>query len=139
MVILPQLVHLFQLSLSTCIFPESWKIANVIPLQKPGDPTNVNNLRPISLSPLPGKILERIVHTQLIDYLETNKLIDVNQGRFRKGKSTLGTVANFTDDILSGLNNNKYALSILVDLRKAFDSVNHNYIIKQTAQLWFQN
>ena len=61
-VILPELAHLCQLSLCTCIFPESWKIANVIPLQKPGDPTNVNNLRPISLLPLPGIKLERIVH-----------------------------------------------------------------------------
>ena len=47
--IIPQIVHMFQLSLITCIFPDSWKITNVIPLQKPGDPTNVNNLRPISL------------------------------------------------------------------------------------------
>ena len=74
--------------------------------------------------PLPGKILERIVHTQLIDYLEINKLIDTNQGGFRKGKSTVETVANFTVDIVVGLNNNKYALSIFVDLGKAFDSVN---------------
>ena len=49
MVILPQLVKLFQLSLTVCIFPNSWKIANVILLQKPGDPTNVNNLRPSPL------------------------------------------------------------------------------------------
>ena len=82
-VIIPQLVYMFQLSLNTCIFPDLWKIANVIPLQKPGDPTNVNNLRPISLLPLPGKILERSVHTQLVYYLENNNLIDVHQGGFR--------------------------------------------------------
>ena len=130
LILLPQLVKLYQLSLTVCVFPDSWKVANVIPLQKPGDPTNVNNLRPISLLPLPGKILERIVHTQLIEYLEINKLIDVNQGGFRKGKSTMETVANFTDDILTGINNNKYALSIFVDLRKAFDSVNHTILLK---------
>ena len=51
-------------------------------------------------------------------------------------KSTMETVANFTDYILSGLNNNEYALSIFVDLRKAFDSVDHNiFLIKNK---WFQ-
>ena len=137
MIILPQPVKLFQLSLTVCIFPNSWKIANVIPLQKPGDPTNVNNLRPISLLPLPGKILERIVYTQLIEYLEINKLIDVNQGGFRKGKSTMETVANFTDDDLSGINNNEYALSIFVDLRKAFDSVNHTILLNKLQNYGF--
>ena len=147
LILLPQLVKLYQLSLTVCVFPDSWKIANVIPLQKPGDPTNVNNLRPISLLPLPGKVLERIVHTQLIEYLETNKLIDVSQGGFRKGKSTMETVANFTDDVLSGINNNEYALSIFVDLRKAFDSVNHtillnklqNYGLTINTVNWIQN
>ena len=82
------------------IFPDLWKLANVIPLQKPGDPTDVNNLRPISLLPLPGKILEKLLHAKISAHLENNNLLISEQGGFRKGKSTIHTIANFTDDIM---------------------------------------
>ena len=69
-VLIPQLLHMYQQCLRLNIFPDSWKQANIIPLQKPGDPTDVSNLRPISLLPLPGKILEKIVHAQISTHLE---------------------------------------------------------------------
>ena len=71
----------------------------MIPLQNRGDHTDVNNLRPICLLPLLGKILERIVHRQLICYIENKNRIGIHQGGFRKGKSTVESVANFTEDI----------------------------------------
>ena len=107
LVTVPQLVHL---SLSKCIFPDSWKIANIIPLQKPGDRSDVNNLRPISLLPLPGKMLERIVHTQLSTFLEANNILSDKQGGFRKGRSTISTIAAYTDDILLGIKDKQYTL-----------------------------
>ena len=61
LVIIPQLTHLFNLCLQLGIFPESWKTATVIPLKKDGDKSDVGNLRPISLLPLPGKLLERVI------------------------------------------------------------------------------
>ena len=107
------------------MFPDSWKIANVIPLQKSGNPADVNNLRPISLLPLPGKILERIVHSQLSTFLENNDLLLTEQGGFHKGKSTIDTVAKFTDDLLLGLNEKEYAIAAFIDLKKAFDTVSN--------------
>ena len=58
-----------KLSFSTGIFSQKWKVANIVPLQKSGDPTDVNNLRSISLLPLPGKIIERVVYIH--NYLST--------------------------------------------------------------------
>ena len=65
LVLLVQLVYLFNLSLSTKTFPPKWKQATVVPLFKGGDKSEVGNYRPISLLPLPGKLLERIVHNRL--------------------------------------------------------------------------
>ena len=93
------------------IFPSKWKIAKVIPLQKPGNKWDVKNVRPVSLLPLPGKIAERLAHTKLIDYLETNDHINLNQGGFRKGRSTVITATELTDDIGMGLNNSKYTIA----------------------------
>ena len=118
------------MSLNSGIFPTNWKKANIIPLQKNGDKTDVNNLRPISLLPLPGKLLERIIHTKLSSYLEGYNLLDSKQNGFRKNRSTIGTVVDLTDDVLQGLNNKLYTIASFIDLRKAFDTVSHD-ILKQ--------
>ena len=68
----------------TCLYPDSWKIAMIIPLQKDGNQHSVNNLRPISLLPLPSKIVEKIIHDRMIHHLETNLYLDPKQGGFRK-------------------------------------------------------
>ena len=83
-VIVPQLVYLFNLSFSLRVFPDCWKRANIIQLVKGGDKTNVSNYRPVSLLPLPVKIIEKIEHAKLTAFLEHNEVILDNQGGFRK-------------------------------------------------------
>ena len=63
--LLPQLTYMFNCSLKMNSFPNAWKKATVVPLQKSGDKTNVNNLRPVSLLPLPGKLLEKLFHNKV--------------------------------------------------------------------------
>ena len=111
--IITQLTFMYNLWFTTNIFPDAWKLATVIPLQKAGDPSDVSNLRPISVLPLPGKILERIAHPQISKHLEEANALSPRQGGFRKGKSTIDTVASFTDDILLALNTKKYTKAIL--------------------------
>ena len=83
----------------TLVKCQSWKKANIIPLQEGGDRSDVTNLRPISLLPVPGKLLERIVHTKTNHYLEANGILNEKQGGFHKRHSTTNTIADFTDDI----------------------------------------
>ena len=142
-----QLTHMFNCSLIMGIFPDRWKRATVVPLQKGGDKSNVSNLRPVSLLPLPGKLLERLVHNKVSEYLNENRLLNDGQNGFQKGRSTTGTVAEFTDDVLNGINNKKYTLAAFVDLRKAFDTVSHNILGKKIGKFgfninlinWFKN
>ena len=95
-----QLVHIFNASLKSGIVPKVWKSATVTPIYKNGDRRKVNNYRPISLLPLPGKMLERIVHTQLSNFLENNNLLTSQQSGYRKERSTIAAVSELTDDIL---------------------------------------
>ena len=80
--------------------PVSWKIAKVTPLPKSGDIHNVSNYRPISQLPIPGKILERLIHTQISQLLEKNNILTEIQGGYRKSHSTLDTINKLTSDIL---------------------------------------
>ena len=130
-----KIVTLFNCSLVEVGVPQPWKLGTVIPLQKEGDKTDVANLRPVTLLPVIGKLLEKIVNNRLMNYLETNELLDKNQGGFRSGHSTIDTVAYFTDSIYKGLNNREYTLSTLIDLKKAFDTVNHSILINKLEKL----
>ena len=70
------------------IFPEKLKVAKVIPLFKKGDPTIINNYRPISLLSAISKVLETIMDNQLSSYFESKKLLKKNQYGFRSGHLT---------------------------------------------------
>ena len=99
--------------------PDSWKIATIIPIPKEGNSQDVNNLRPISLLPIQGKLLEKVVNDRLTEYLEENGIIDGNQGGFRAGHSTIDTAVRFTEDIYKGMNNKLFTVAIFIDMRKA--------------------
>ena len=124
LVLIEQLVHMFNSSLNSSTFPDSWKIAKVIPLYKGGDREDVGNYRPVSLLPLPGKLLEKIVHKRVTAFWETNNFLSEDQGGFRKGYSTVSTIADLTDDLFHQVNESNTTVATFVDLRKAFDTVN---------------
>ena len=134
LVLTDQLIHLFNCSLATGIFPDKWKIAKVLPLFKGGDRENVNNYRPILLLPLPGNMLEKIVHKRISNFWDNNDFLTKNQGGFRKGHSTTATIGDLTDDLFQEINKGNTSLAAFVDLRKAFDTVNLK-ILKSKLQL----
>ena len=80
---------LFNRSLKDCLFPCSWKIANVLPLYKKGDPSQVSNYRPVSLLSCVSKIMERIIFKHLYNYFYENDLFYKYQAGFLPGHSTV--------------------------------------------------
>ena len=132
-----KLTRLFNLSIAERKFPEQWKVATVISLQKVGNKTDVNNFRPISLLPLPGKLLEKIIHNQTMTYLENNNILTPHQNGFRANHSTISTIANFTDDIFQAINDNQITYALFIDFCKAFDTINHNILLKKLSKLGF--
>ena len=83
-ILAPALVTIFNLSLSSGIYPDKLKIAKVIPIFKKGTPTSVNNYRPISILSSINKIFEKILYSRLINYIEKFQLLYKYQYGFRK-------------------------------------------------------
>ena len=128
---------MLNLSIEYSIFPDAWKSALVIPIPKSGDLTNVKIFRPISLLPLPGKILEKLVHKQLSDYLEGESLLIEAQHGFRKGHSTIHSVAQVARYVNTKMDSRKCTLAAYIDFRKAFDCVQHSVLIEKLDSLNF--
>ena len=124
LILADKLVHIFNCSLSSAVFPDAWKAAKVVPLFKGGAREFVGNYRPISLLPLPGKLLEKIVHNKISSFLEEHNVLSEHQGGFRKGFSTTSTISDLTDDLFTGVNQGLTTLAAFIDLKKAFDTVN---------------
>lgn len=133
------LCYIFNLSIDQGIFPMEWKKANVILIPKDGPKDNPSNYRPISLLPLPGKMLEKLIHRRLFNYLEDNSILTERQGGFRLGYSTALTATSFVMDILHAQNVGKTTAVIYVDLRKAFDTIDHPILLKKLYAYGIRN
>ena len=86
--ILVVLVHIFNHCLQSGVFPSIWKSANIIPLPKGPNPTVCKDFRPVSILCALSKALEKVIHSQVCDYITSNRLINKFQSGFRKGHST---------------------------------------------------
>ena len=125
------LTMVFNSSLKFGIFPDIWKLARVTPIFKTGSKKDANNYRPISVISVFSRMLEKIVHDQLIEYLITNKVLTPNQSAFRKLYSTVTSLINSTDYWYDNMDKKQLNLAIFLDLKKAFDTVDHRILIKK--------
>ena len=138
-VLTSEFTYLINISFKTGIFPTNWKLANIIPLFKGGNKNTVGNFRPVSLLPLPSKIIEKIAHNRISSFLETGNYLDNMQGGFRKNQSTINTTAKLTDDIFKGINDRNMTLSCFIDMAKAFDTVNHDILLQKLSKIGIGN
>lgn len=113
----------------------SGKIATVIPIPKAKNSKNVSDLRPMSLLPILGKIIEHIIHDQLMNNHQTYKLLARMQFGFRPGLSTVDAISDLTDDVGLFLNNRQLTIVTFINFKKAFHTLDHNILVKGLAKL----
>ena len=94
---------IINLSMSSGVFPDDWKIARVVPLFKAGSRDDPNNYRPVSVLPVDSKIIERVVHDQLYRNLAASDVLSEWQSGFRPGFSTATAAHYLVDYILTGM------------------------------------
>ena len=123
---------IFNSSLRLGAFPDRWKIARITPIYKSGPKDDTNIYRPISILSVLSKLFEKILHGQLIDFLQSNKKL--NQFTFRKLHSTISSLIGVSDHWYSNIDNNKANFALFLDLKKAFDTVDREILISKLAK-----
>ena len=138
-VISESLCDIFNLSIATGCFPDSWKIARVAPIFKSGQPDDRSNYRPISVLPVLARVFEKLIHNQLYDYLDRNKHLFSNQSGFRALHSVVTCLLNNTDDGYVNMDDGRYTANIFIDLKKAFDTVDHDILPAKLRKYGVEN
>ena len=119
-------------------YPEKWKLAKVTALYKKGKHCLPENYRPISLLDCFGKILERLIYKQMLSFISKHAILFIYQYGFREGYSTTLALIDIIDTIKRKLDQGEIGIGIFIDIRKAFDTVNHNISFSKLEQYGFR-
>ena len=136
---IPNLYRQMVWTLTYINLKKNWKKATVVPIPKISKPIGPEDLRPISLLPLPGKIFEHLIHSQMDSYLENNNLLTVAQNGFRTKHSTIQTIFDYLSELTKAYNNNLDTIAVYIDFKKAFDTVNHKILLDKLKTFNFDN
>jgi len=127
--LLPILRHIFNFCIHNSVFPTLWKEASIIPIPKRPSPSELSDLRPISILPVLARILEKILASQLLNHINKFNILPQTQSGFRRGYGCATALINITDDVLRNTNDGRLTALVLLDYSKAFDTINHEVLL----------
>ena len=141
------LIHILNISLSTSEIPVNLKSAKVMPIYKKNTKMEAGNYRPISILNKMSILFERIAYQQLNKYLQTHHLLYEHQSGFRSSYSTETCLISLTDFPKQEQDKGNYIGMVLLDIQKAFDTVNHKIMLQKleaiglhkSAIVWFKS
>lgn len=129
-IVLP-LVHIYNLILETAVFPDAMKHAKISVIYKGGDRNTASNYRPISVLPVFSKGIEKLIFARMTEFFNKKSVLTDSQYGFRKDRSTEMALLTLKEYVLQSFENNYYTVGIFIDFSKAFDSLNHEILIRK--------
>src|SRR5215813_3014492 len=115
--------------------PEDWKLAKVTQIHKGGIKSDVSNYRPVSLTPVLSKIMEKVIRQRMLEFLDENDVVYIGQHGFVKDRSCLTNLLTFYEDVTRELDRGNGYVAIYLDFRKAFDTVNQIMLLQKLNEI----
>ena len=130
--------ELYNTSLSEIAFPSLLKLGRITPTHKSGSKNNVDNYRPISALPVISKIFEKLTLYRMESFIDIHSILSPCQFGFRRGKSTTHAIIKLLSSVITAFHRKQYCVCFFLDLRKAFDTVNHKMLLQKLAHYGFR-
>lgn len=130
-VLLDHITFIINKSITSGIYPTMWKQSRIIPLPKKSNPTELSDIRPISILPTLSKVHELILKEQISTFVFDNNIIPPIQSGFRPLHSTTTALMHITDELFKATDQRKISCLVLLDYSKAFDTLDHNILCKK--------
>lgn len=127
--VIDYITHIVNSCILESHFPTSWKEAVALPFPKTSAVTEMKQLRLISILPVMSKVLEKILASQLREYIDDYNILPLVQSGFRPAHSCTTALLCITDDILRATDEGQVTLLAALDFSRAFDTVNHQMLI----------
>ena len=137
--IINELVHLINICLANGVFPSALKMAVIKPVFKSGDKKVFNNYRPISILPYISKLLEKVIHLRIMTYLDNANILSSCQFGFQKNRSTYMPMLLLQENITKSFEKGNITCGLYLDLKKAFDTVDHTILVGKLEKYGFAN
>lgn len=134
----PVLANLFNESVLSGTYPDQLKIGRVVAIYKADNPNDLANYRPITILSCINTLFEKLIAKRVTSYLEKYRILSNAQHGFRTGYSVTTAVSSLTEIINQALNKNYFALGVFLDIRKAFDSVDHSILLRKLEHYGFR-
>ena len=125
------------MSLTEGVFPDTLKVANVIPLYQSEDPMCFNHYRPVSLLCILSNVFEKIMYDRLLDFVNKFDRLYAHQYGFRKNRSTYMALLPLVDNLTQALENGEHVVGVYLDFSNAFDTVDHMILLEKLYHYGF--
>ena len=125
------LAEILNISIQMGKYPSKLKFAKVIPVFKLDDETDPSNYRPISLLSNFNRIFEKLMYKRLKSYLNKHEILNTSQYGFREGHATHHATLDIINTIQNNMDNKLFSCGIFIDLKKAFNTVNHDALLQK--------
>ena len=135
--IVNHLTRLFNVSLKKGIFPTEWKKSRILAIKKVSIPSSPSDFRPVSLLSFLSKVLEKLVHDQVVSFLKKSNILDKFQTGFRKHHNTQSALIKLADDIRMGKERKLATILLQFDFSKAFDNVSPSILLRKLREAGF--